>query len=692
MKSFLQNPNLLSKNFLVRVGIFACLPILIYQQLSTVAFAAATCDQTEIYKSGIHFFDCTTSCNSASNTDATAGNASSNTIVLDPGHAPGPYSVVTDPNTGIETEETGGAPNEMQTMWDVATQIIQPKLEKDGYKVVLTKNSVNDKADFITKIKRADDANAALVVSLHYTGGVPFGTPNDHFGVTPQEVGRFRQNTDNGKRYTFTDATLAQKSQAAAQAIAQARIAAGDNVKVSPLDQSFPQSRGLPAWGDISIVQLLSKTPWVYNEDGAVGFDKQKYGNGIADGIEKAVPANGSSTSGGGCCPTSSGGSGSATSSGPSGTFSLDQVKTFASEPYSSTWNISNSTVEQWFLKQAGAQPVISRYGLNSSNIGQITSAVQAAGVSPAFFYLYTVNEGGGAGGFINHYGSSTGSGTADATRDAQYLVSQSKDKSAGPATGGGEPSDMPTAEAKQILDALPSGSIGVVYIQATAAVTAELEYLSGKTGDWNPQDSASPATQFGSPLEEEMKNIKTMGGDPLQGGSTISTGSCTSSGVAGAGMQKGINFAIFIAKDDGYGYDQPTRETGWQKYQSGPGCTSKCGSFDCSSFISAIVTVAGYYQTNPNFATSTEAAVLGQAGFRKVANSAHSSASLHPGDILLAANHTELYIGNDQNVGAHINELNGVSGGQVGDQSGNEISVTPFYDDNWIGVFRAPN
>src|SRR5579871_985033 len=55
-------------------------------------------------------------------------------------------------------------------------------------------------------------------------------------------------------------------------------------------------------------------------------------------------------------CPYSGAGSYTA------GAHSLDQVKTFASEPITSTWNISDSTVEQWFLKQAGAQATITKY------------------------------------------------------------------------------------------------------------------------------------------------------------------------------------------------------------------------------------------------------------------------------------------------------------------------------------------
>ena len=379
-----------------------------------------------------------------------------------------------------------------------------------------------------------------------------------------------------------------------------------------------------------------------------------------------------------------------ATNSGAAGGFTIDQVKTFASEPVTATWNISDSTAEQWFLKQAGARATIGKYGLNSNNIGDITKAVKAAGVSPVFFYLYTVNEGGGAGGFINHYsGDVAGGGPANATHDAQYLVGQSKDKSAGPATGGGEPSDLPTAEAKQILDALPSGSIGVVYIQATSAVTSELETLSGKTGDWSNN-------QFGKPLSGSMQNIKTMGGDPLQGGATISTTGCTTSGVTGQGIAKAVSWAVMIANNNGYGYDQPARTSGWPKWQSDPSCTTACGSFDCSSFLAAALTEAGYFQTNPEFATGTEAADLTGAGFKKIADSATTSQGLLPGDILLWNGHTEMYIGNDQTVAAHINELGGVSGGQVGDQTGQEISVEPFgaslSSDTWIGIYRASN
>jgi hypothetical protein len=372
---------------------------------------------------------------------------------------------------------------------------------------------------------------------------------------------------------------------------------------------------------------------------------------------------------------------------GAGGEFSIDQVKTFASEPITSTWNISDSTAEHWFLKQSGAYATVHKYHLTSSNIGAITAAVKAANVSPVFFYLYAVNEGGGAGGFINHFGDeAAGGGVGNAKRDAQYLADESKQTGGNPATGGGEPADMPTAEAKQILNALPSGSIGVVYIQATAAVTAELETLSGKIGDWS--------NAYGKPLSAAMHNIATMGGDPQQGGALLSAAGCTGT-VAGEGITRAVNWAKMIAANNGYGYDQPGRTSGWEKWQSNPNCTANCGSFDCSSFISAALTVGGYFKSNPNFSTDSEASALVQAGFKKIASSATTSRGLLPGDILVWSGHTEMYAGNDQAVAAHINENNGTSGGQVGDQTGDEISVGAFgpslsTGDPWIGIYRA--
>lgn len=223
-----------------------------------------------------------------------------------------------------------------------------------------------------------------------------------------------------------------------------------------------------------------------------------------------------------------------ARNSASGGSYTPDQVKSFASTPITSTWGISDSTVEQWFLKQAGARATVAKYGLKSSNIGEITSAVKAAGVSPVFFYAYTVSEGGGAGGFINHYGSDiAGGGVANAKHDAEYLINQSKIMDSKPSwVDAGNPVDFVPNDVKNSGNAdfrsLPSGSIGRAYIAATAATTWEVYYPNGLKKEYNKiQD-------YGAPLNATMQNIKAMGGDPMQGGVGIGCGSDDSADIAG--------------------------------------------------------------------------------------------------------------------------------------------------------------
>jgi len=438
-----------------------------------------------------------------------------------------------------------------------------------------------------------------------------------------------------------------------------------------------------------------------YAQNNVLFYSAAATGGGTCSGSAPAAPAT----------P----GDGTTTSPG----YSAAQVASFAGESVSSTWNIPDGTAEQWYLK-SGNSP-ISYFGITSSNIGQITAAVKAAGVSPAFFYIYAVNENSHqnsmGGGFINHYKAGEGglvedqtiaAAVTDATVDAKYLVAQAQVTGAHPGTGGGEPDDLPTAEAQKLLDALPAGSIGKVYIPATSAVTAEIEDLYGLTGAWTGL--------YGAPLETAMKAIVAMGGDPMTGGTTVTPDSGGGSGctggttacpsgttVAGAPGKMGIAicWAVGIGNNPGYGYDQslPTinghkaRESGWYAYQSNPGCTTACGDFDCSSFVASALTYAGYFQTDPFFATGTEATDLASAGFKQVATSASTSANLQAGDILIADNHhTEMYIGNNQDVRASQDENGDIDGGQVGDQTGDEIGVVPFYDDGWTEVWRASN
>lgn len=139
--------------------------------------------------------------------------------------------------------------------------------------------------------------------------------------------------------------------------------------------------------------------------------------------------------------------------------------------------------------------------------------------------------------------------------------------------------------------------------------------------------------------------------------------------------IEKAISWAIGIAEDNAHGYDQINR---W-----GP-------NYDCSSLLITAFQNAGVpVKTNGATYTGDMADGFIKSGFLSIPFT--SGMELVRGDVLLANGHTEMYIGNNQNVGAHINENGETTGGTTGDQTGNEISVTNYYNGNWHTVLRLP-
>ena len=147
--------------------------------------------------------------------------------------------------------------------------------------------------------------------------------------------------------------------------------------------------------------------------------------------------------------------------------------------------------------------------------------------------------------------------------------------------------------------------------------------------------------------------------------------------------IQKMVDYAVAVAKDDSHGYSQTRR---WP---------SQGTDFDCSSLMYEAAHHAGYDVTVGPSGTHYTGSMLAdfkKAGFTAVPFDGNLS-DLEPGDILLnVAAHTEMYIGDGKFVGAHIAETGGVDG-KPGDQTGNEISVCPayVYSDGWDYVLVPP-
>jgi hypothetical protein len=143
--------------------------------------------------------------------------------------------------------------------------------------------------------------------------------------------------------------------------------------------------------------------------------------------------------------------------------------------------------------------------------------------------------------------------------------------------------------------------------------------------------------------------------------------------------VQKAIDFAVAIAKDDSHGYDQGKRD-GKPDY-------------DCSSLMIASWQNAGVKvkEAGATYTGNMKAAFL-KCGFTEVVSKVNikTGAGLIPGDVLLhEGKHTAMCIGNKQIVHAAINEKGKITGGKSGDQTGKEIWVRSYYNHPWKSVLR---
>jgi N-acetylmuramoyl-L-alanine amidase len=229
---------------------------------------------------------------------AVTGSGTGPVIVLDPGHAPTINSI--DAATGLNDSDYENEP-EMRDVFAVA-QLVRAQLITAGYRVVMTKNAVTDRVSLGARAAVANNAHAALALSIHdqagASGGLPFATSNNT--VYYQTVGDYRA-TPKGTHVTFTDAAVAAASATCGAKFQAKRAAAEGHTIHLQKDVGYDLgSRGLAA-GNIWMVQLLSKGVWIYNEAGGnsagqAGLnasDEQKYANGLVAGVEACVPVAG---------------------------------------------------------------------------------------------------------------------------------------------------------------------------------------------------------------------------------------------------------------------------------------------------------------------------------------------------------------------------------------------------------------
>ena len=139
----------------------------------------------------------------------------------------------------------------------------------------------------------------------------------------------------------------------------------------------------------------------------------------------------------------------------------------------------------------------------------------------------------------------------------------------------------------------------------------------------------------------------------------------------ASSKIEKMISACVAIANDNSHGYSLYNR--------LGP-------DYDCSSLVSYGLVQAGFNVPNNMTTYNMRSNVLRIKGWTWIPwSQIGSTANLKRGDILLNESaHTEIYLGNNQNVGAHSDW-----DGRTGDSSGKEINIAPYWYDYWDGVLR---
>lgn len=131
------------------------------------------------------------------------------------------------------------------------------------------------------------------------------------------------------------------------------------------------------------------------------------------------------------------------------------------------------------------------------------------------------------------------------------------------------------------------------------------------------------------------------------------------------------LTWAVNIANDNSHGWN----------------INDRLGNpdYDCSSFVCTAAHQAGF-NVSASLSTYTMKDNFVAAGFTWIPwEQIGGVANLKRGDILLDIDrHTEIYLGNNQMVGAHSNY-----DGKPGDSSGKEISVGNYSYGSWNGVLR---
>ncbi len=148
---------------------------------------------------------------------------------------------------------------------------------------------------------------------------------------------------------------------------------------------------------------------------------------------------------------------------------------------------------------------------------------------------------------------------------------------------------------------------------------------------------------------------------------------------VTSATIEQAVQWAIDTANDDSHGYSQYNR---WGN-----------PDYDCASFVISAFRSVGFKLTDAVHCGNMKQPFIDE-GFEWIPKSEidlSSSKYLKRGDILLnTRSHTEIYIGDNMQVGAHEGTIDDFDLKDPGDSTGKEICPVKYTNySNWEGILR---
>lgn len=214
-------------------------------------------------------------------------------VILDPGHSPTISTSSRDDKTGLYTEDYENEP-EMRNAWTAAGKI-KTILEKDGYKVGLTKKSADEKIDLAERAKRANDTHAQLLFTLHSDTSASFLMyPDKNSHRSPKDGSR----KDGKQGLVYPE--IASKSETIAKRMAPI-ISKG-------IGGQYPARSFFSVYGDNGLLgngknngntpvqTILSAIPEVYSEVPQAVLPSDRFAQAAAKAVKEVVKASGNST------------------------------------------------------------------------------------------------------------------------------------------------------------------------------------------------------------------------------------------------------------------------------------------------------------------------------------------------------------------------------------------------------------